>query len=127
MTDQPNPTSDGDNRDPLFDTQWRLVELGGDPAPLGSGDRSIHLVMTSEEPRAHGFAGCNNFMGTFKTDGVELRFGPLATTMMACSETMELEREFLDVLASTNGYSIERAQLTLVDDAGTPLARFAMA
>jgi heat shock protein HslJ len=53
-------------------------------------------------------------MGTFALAADELRFGPLATTLMAGPEDeMQREREFLDALARVTGYVLDGRSLTL--------------
>jgi heat shock protein HslJ len=53
-------------------------------------------------------------MGTFALAQDELRFGPLATTLMAGpDDAMQRERAFLDMLARVSSYRLEDASLEL--------------
>ena len=46
-----------------------------------------------------GSAGCNSFTGTYGTNGTALRISPLATTRLACDQTvMDQETAFLSAL-----------------------------
>ena len=110
---------------PLGHTEWMLVELGGEPVELvGDGPRP-GIVLDLEESHVSGSGGVNRLMGTFALAEDELRFGPLATTMMAGPEAvMARERSFLDALARVTTYRLERNELTLLAD-DEPVARFA--
>ena len=61
---------------PLGDTEWTLV-----------ADESVpSFVLDLEESHVAGTGGVNRLMGTFALSESELRFGPLATTLMAGAE-----------------------------------------
>lgn len=79
---------------------WRAIDLNGfpvaDPAPtLSLGDR------------AGGSGGCNRWSADYEVDARErLRFGPIASTKMACAPAvMEQETRFFDLLSRVRGYS----------------------
>jgi heat shock protein HslJ len=100
---------------PLSYTEWRLVELDGEPVEIGAGEREPHLVLDLEESRVSGSGGANRIMGTFALAENELAFGPLATTMMAGpEEAMRRERAFLDALDRVTSYELEGRVLTLL-------------
>jgi len=100
----------------LGGTRWLLSELDGERVPPGEGDRTPHLVLDLEESRLAGSGGCNRLLGAFELDGDGLRFGPVATTMMACAdEVLARERAFLAALEATRAYEIEGATLVLLE------------
>lgn len=100
---------------PLAYTEWTLVELAGVPLELTEGERPPHLVLDLEESRVTGSGGCNRLTGTFALSADELRFGPLATTRMACPEpAMERERAFLAALDRVTSYELDERALTLL-------------
>ena len=110
---------------PLSYTEWRLVELGDAPVEVGEGEPAPHLVLDLEESRVAGSGGVNRIMGTFVLAENELRFGPLATTMMAGpEEAMTRERTFLDALERVTSYELDGSSLVLLAD-GERVARFA--
>lgn len=100
---------------PLGYTEWRLVELDGAPLALSDDDYRPSLVLDLEESRVSGSAGVNRVMGTFVLAERELRFGPLATTMMAGpEEAMQRERAYLDILVRVTSYQLDGNSLALL-------------
>jgi heat shock protein HslJ len=98
----------------LGDTTWTVVELEGVPVV---DETAPTLVFDLVEARVAGFAGVNRLMGSFSLDEDGLRFGPLATTLMAGPEgAMELERRFLAALGRVTAYFLEGRALALVAD-----------
>ena len=103
-------------------TRWILRKLAGNPAPLGAGGQAADVTLHGSEPRASGFAGCNQFTGGYTLEGNQLSFGKTAMTMRACADGMELEQDFAVVLRDTKGYRVERATLILLNEDGAVLA-----
>jgi heat shock protein HslJ len=98
----------------LGNTTWTVVEL--EDAPVAE-EATPTLVLDLEESRVAGFAGVNRLMGTFSLDEDRLRFGPLATTLMAGPEdAMTRERHFLDSLARVTSYRLAGRSLELLAD-----------
>jgi putative lipoprotein len=107
----------------LGDARWTLAELGGSAVESGPGESIPFLDFDLEELRVSGSGGCNRVTGSFETAGAAMRFGPLATTLMACPEpVMQREAVFLAALAKTTGIVLEGGRLTLLGDEGV-LAR----
>jgi heat shock protein HslJ len=114
----------GSSATPLESTYWRLAELSGRPAVGAGGAREAHLQFGQDSARVVGSTGCNRLTGSFTRDGAALRFGPAATTRMACLDPQlnEQEQAFLAALQATERHEIVGDTLTLVGRAG-PLAR----
>ena len=107
---------------PLEGTEWRLAEIGGQPQPAESATiRTPGFTLTASGRKVHGSAGCNRMTGTYELDGANLKFGPLATTRMACPG-MATETAFLKALGATTRYEIAGTRLTLLG-ADTAVAR----
>ncbi|HET7425493.1 MAG TPA: META domain-containing protein [Gemmatimonadales bacterium] len=107
---------------PLEGTEWRLAEIGGQPQPAESATiRTPGFTLTASGRKVHGSAGCNRMTGTYELDGANLKFGPLATTRMACPG-MATESAFLKALEATTRYEIAGTRLTLFG-ADTAVAR----
>ena len=107
---------------PLEGTEWRLVDIGGQPSPAGA-DSTRHpgFTLLAEGRKVQGSAGCNRMTGTYKLDGEKLKFGPLATTRMACP-AMQTETAFLKALRATTRFEVSGSSLTLYG-ADTAVAR----
>ena len=105
---------------------WELIELAGQPAPTGAGGRRATIRFEPDTGRAGGFAGCNQYSGSYTVDGAALRFGALGMTKMACDQGMDLERQLADALGATRRFELTGDRLTFYD-ASTAVARFARA
>ena len=109
----------------LIGPTWTLVELEGQPAPLGAGDKPATMIITeTPEPRAAGSAGCNRWSSVFTHAAPDsIRFTAPISTKMACATGMELEQRFLGMVMAVRGYTLRDSSLVLRGDAGA-LARF---
>jgi len=106
----------------LYDTFWVLVAYG-DPSNPTIVEQGLKVSLEfSIENQVSGFAGCNNFTGTYEasSDG-SLSIGPLATTRMACSQAMDIENAYLSALQNLQsfGFSPEgRLEILYLDSTG---------
>ena len=119
------PTSrTGSSATPLENRNWRLVEVGSQPAT--SGPRGVYLQFASDSARVTGSTGCNQLTGPFMRDGSALTFGAMITTKMACVDPRlnQQEHAFLAALQATQRYEITGDTLILIGAAG-PVARLA--
>ncbi len=109
----------------LIGPTWSLVELSGQPAPLGAGDRPATLIIQDGgEPRASGFAGCNRWFSAYTLTAPDrIHFTAPGSTKMACASGMDLEQRFLAIIAATRGYTLSDSTLVLLDQSGASHAR----
>ena len=99
---------------PLIGTEWKLVEIKGQPIQTATDRQIPTLLLNSEGNRISGMAGCNRYSGTYSiaSSGLNLKPGPL--TMMACIDSaMKLEKQFIGVLNSINSYRLDGDTLEL--------------
>lgn len=95
-----------------------------------NGKQAVVSVMTDNELTATfegdgsltGFAGCNNFNGPYKTNGLNIKIGPLASTMKSCEVpegVMDQEAQYLAALQSAATYERlgDRLELRTADGA----------
>jgi putative lipoprotein len=108
----------------LTDTYWRLIEIDGQPATLGAGQRELHMVLTSAGNHVRGFSGCNRFTGDYERNKSQLRFKPLAATRMACLEGMDLEQHFLESLGEVVRFTLSGDSMALYSGDGRLILRF---
>ena len=121
-TSAPAPEAPAAPAAALEGTEWRLVDIGGQPSPAGA-DSTRHpgFTLLADGRKVQGSAGCNRMTGTYQLDGQKLKFGPLATTRMACP-AMQTETAFLKALEATTRYAVNGSSLTLYG-ADTAVAR----
>lgn len=100
---------------PLFGTYWKLIALGQLPVPTRPPPQDAHLLLQDDgaSKTATGNSGCNRFTGAYTVESDSLSFGPLASTRMACVDTMELEARFLDAMSRVDRYEIVDRELRL--------------
>ena len=102
----------------LRETEWRVLEIGGDRLPTGGGGRRPTLRL-DEDGKFSASTGCNDMAGKYTLDPNGLRFvvGPM--NLMACPEpTASVERSFIDALAAVASAQIAGTTLDLKDSSG---------
>jgi heat shock protein HslJ/uncharacterized lipoprotein NlpE involved in copper resistance len=109
--------------DSVAGKRWRLVELNG--RPVQKLEREPYFVLGAEG-RVSGFGGCNVFTGTYELDEPKLRirFGKLASTMLACERGMDVEKAFHQAMERADNFSRSGERLTLNRARMAPLAGF---
>ena len=108
----------------LENTYWKLIQLGENTQVLGKDKQEPHITLRPDQKRMAGTGGCNRLMGAYTLEGEQLKFGQVASTMMACAEGMEQERAFADALQQVARWRIVAGKLELLDGSGEVLARF---
>jgi heat shock protein HslJ len=95
----------------LIGTEWLLTDLPGTTVVLTS--KASFSVLESN--RAAGNASCNRFSGGIEINGNNIKFGPVATTRMACGDDTltTQETQFLKFLSATNRYEMRNPFLLI--------------
>ena len=117
----------GDTR--IENRLWELVELHGRPVAAGPAALRPTLILRNADSSASGRIACNSYQGGYVIkSGNRIAFDwHLAVTMMACPAP-NIEAEFLDVLRSTDNYTVSDDGIFNLNRARmAPLARFAPA
>jgi heat shock protein HslJ len=105
--------------------EWHLVEVSGVPVSPLAGERRPFIRFDAAKKQATGFAGCNNFFGSYELEGSSLTFGPMGATRMFCEgESGEVEMRFMQALEQTRTGELRENTLILLKN-GKVLARFA--
>lgn len=106
---------------PLAGTAWTLLTFG-EPDNLQTvpGGTVITANFGTDGTLA-GSAGCNSYATTYTAQDGQISVQPVATTMMACEEGMELEQGYLEVLGSAVAYQVLGQNLTLTAEDGRVL------
>jgi len=103
---------------------WNLATLNGKTISALEHGRVINLTLSEENNHASGFAGCNNFMGSYTLDGSNLEFSPMATTRKACRNQDFNEQDFLSIFSEVTSYKIKDGQLRLLNTEKQVIATF---
>lgn len=74
---------------------WVLTSWNGEAIDPGIKAPNLELQLT--QGRIAGFGGCNRLMGPLSVEGQLLKFGPIASTEMACPQ-LALETKFLTTI-----------------------------
>jgi len=101
--------------------EWTLTHLSGQT--LAADGRSPTLLLSTGQPVASGFTGCNRFTGSYELGPTQLRFGPLAMTRAACLDATNPEDRYMAALVATRSYRLAGKDLELRGEDGV-LARF---
>ena len=107
----------------LSGTSWEATGYNnGKLAVIGILGSTTLTADFGKDGTLSGTSGCNTYSGGYKVNGDQITIGPLASTMMACSEpagVMEQEAQYLAALQSAATYQIEGnvLQLRTKDDA----------
>jgi heat shock protein HslJ len=93
-------------------SEWRCSRLGNVTPPADC----MPTFMLGTDGKASGFAGVNRWFGTCTANGASLAFGPLVATRMAGPPAkMELEQQYLRVIATATQWTIADGTLRLSD------------
>lgn len=121
-TTPPDPDAARPESPALVGPIWVLTELPGATSLQGNGGRAPDLRFT-DDGNVGGFAGCNSMGGPYTVAGDSLHLGPLAMTLMACDQGMDVERAYADALESVTGFRRQGQVLELLAGERT-VARF---
>lgn len=126
MEDKTMPSTNAPSEQLFTGTQWQMTlqQIDGQMTPPVEGAAeagSFTLNFTSDTDMS-GKAGCNNYFGTYTTDGNSLLFPePIGSTLMACEEVlMAQEVAFTQNLSATQTFVWEDS-LVLFDENDNPI------
>ena len=77
----------------------------------------LTLEFDSKTNKISGFAGCNNFFGTYTTNGNAISFSELGATRMMCQdEVNKVELSMFQTMAKVNNFELSSGKLSLKTD-----------
>jgi heat shock protein HslJ len=108
----------------LKNTNWRLVNLGGQPA-LADVDVTLNL----EDGQLGGSDGCNSYGGSYTSKGSEFTVGTdIVSTMMYCTDTINIQSvAYYTALSQVASFKLKDQTLSLLNTNGTVLMDFSRA
>jgi heat shock protein HslJ len=92
----------------LYANSWTLLAYGNSDNPTIVEQGTTITVDFTQDSQINGFAGCNNYMGTFEAaqDG-SMTISPLATTRMSCPTGMVQEGAYLAALQNARYFNFD--------------------
>lgn len=102
--------------------KWELISLDGEPV---FSNKPIYIEFDKNN-QISGTSGCNTMTGTYSvTNESQVKFDKLASTRMMCEPNqMKLEKEVLDMLKTTNNFTIIGDVLSMNIGKRAPIAVF---
>lgn len=101
----------------LAGTTWNVTNYNnGKQAVVGVIEGTTLTLEFGEDGSVSGSAGCNNYTGSYTQGDGTITIGPLASTMMMCTEpagVMDQEMQFLAALQSAATYQLDGSRLDL--------------
>lgn len=101
---------------------WNVIELKVAGSSVKMPEREPVLIF-SDSNRISGFAGCNQFFGTYQVKDGKLQIQPGGMTMAFCPD-MEFESLFMNTLATVSLARIYDSQLELSSPSGDTVLVF---
>lgn len=94
-------------KDPALENRrWTLRELMGSPYTVPEGGKDIFLSFEGQSNTFGGNTGCNQVNGMYTVHEDMIYIRRMELTEMACKD-MKPEQQFLQVLDTTNRYTLE--------------------
>ena len=91
---------------------WRAEKLASRYVPQ---QLNVRVIFEANE-RLYGFAGCNNFNGSYKQRSNQLAVQPLVSTRKFCADSSELEQQFTQSLQSADRVEVNGDTLQLFNN-----------
>lgn len=98
----------------LIKATWRLLDNNRIAKGLNNNPITLNLSLVNSH-EVNGFAGCNNFGGTYSANEGFIRFTDIFNTKMACPNLKD-EDHFLELLQTANRYEVRGNKLYLFQD-----------
>ena len=99
----------------LTGNTWELASLLGKNLDLSQFAGGLPNLNFGDAGKLTGFAGCNNFNGSFELEGTKLNLDPGAMSRKACPGSGE--DDFISALSKVKDLKIGKDKLTLLDGA----------
>jgi len=95
----------------LVGAAWQLEDLAG----RGVIDNSHVTLQFMADGKVAGSGGCNRYSGSVAFKGLQIKFTPMASTMMACAPAlMDQETRYFDALTKADTVSYDKTGALLI-------------
>ena len=89
-----------------INNNWKVITMHG----IDSLEINPTILFDAEENKISGFAGCNNFFGSYDPENNQLDFSKMGLTRKMCPD-MSIENDFINNMKSVTYYKIDNNQL----------------
>lgn len=119
-------SSGADNSKALEDTVWKATEIAGVTTVLT--DKGTEVTVAFAAGQLSGSGGVNRYTAGYETQsGDKITISqPAATLMAGPPEAMAQEQAYFAALTKATKFAVSADSLTLMDDQGTALVRYAV-
>jgi putative lipoprotein len=93
--------------------EWKLVSvvMSNKLSPVEDAKKQA-IFRIEADGKIHGQSGCNDFLGTSKIEGTNVKFEAMVATQKACFD-MSVETAFFDALEAADSFVLENSILKL--------------
>lgn len=100
---------------PLIGQPWQLITLTGKSVSLGESDKPLSIEFLTKNSVFRGFAGCNNYSGSFSYSNNTIEFGPAMATRKYCANFSAQESHYFTAISNAKYFIIKNQQLIITD------------
>jgi heat shock protein HslJ len=111
----------------LDGTSWAMTSYRDSQGNLTEILPETIVTADFQADQVSGNVTCNNYSGTYQTNGNKITIGPLATTLRECvgpDGIMQQESAFLSAMEAAAQYEIKGDTLEMADDQGATILVF---
>ena len=107
----------------LLNSNWELVSISQEP--IDTSLKAPTLLFEENGKKVNGFAGCNQFFGTYSLSSDSLSFSKIVSNKMFSEQSQELENQYLGQLEKSTHFVVSQEGRTLTLLAGAvPVLEF---
>jgi heat shock protein HslJ len=99
--------------------EWKLQSLNS--SDVSTLTKPIVIRLDTLEKRVSGFAGCNQFFGTYSANNNAITFSGIGSTKMFCDAPQQTENDFLKALQEVGSFQTDGKTLTFYKGESMPL------
>lgn len=113
-------------KESITNKYWKLKKLNRKEVRMADNQEREQYFILKEDNTVSGFAGCNQFSGSFNLEQEKsrIKFENMISTLRACPDVKVDETEFLEVFYRAERYSVSGDTLTLNLGTDAPIAVF---
>lgn len=110
------------DRKELVGSTWTIDRIFG-KGIVASDDRAAPYLTFTADGKVQGHTGCNPVNGTYTLEnGLRIKFDNMASGLAFCGDAAPHEANFLEVLNTTDNYTLNKGMLSLNKGRMAPMA-----